>query len=414
MNIAFFIARRLARPSPDNRPGVMVRIAVVAVALSVAVMILALAVILGFKREVTRKVTGFAAHVEVTDLRSVHALASEPVVRSEELEEVIRSVDGYLSAAPYALKGGILRSAEGMQGVMLKGVDGAYDWSFLSDHLTRGELPRVGDTVRTKDILLSQGVAERLRIGVGDKVEMLFVDRGESLRRDRFKVAGLYATGMEEMDDRIVVTDLRNVQRLSGWDSDRITGYEIRTDDISRVGLFTRDLNRALLYADFDGSENLAATSVEELYPQVFDWLRTHDVNAAVIIGIMLAVALFNMTSALLILVLERTRMIGLLKTMGMADGTLQRLFLYRAAFIVVRGVAWGNAVGIGLCLIQRYFHPVKLDSAGYLLSEVPIWLDWGWWLVLNAAVVAVIVILLALPTYMISYIKPDEAIRYD
>lgn len=412
MNLEFFIARRLALEG--GKPAVMVRIAGISVALGVAVMILTLAVIMGFKREVTRKITGFGAHVAVTDIRGVHTLDSEPVCRTLHLESLIRSVEGFASMYPYALKGGIVKTSDAVQGVMLKGVDGAFDDAFFRESLVEGELPRVADTIRTKDVLISRTMADQLQLGVGDKVEMLFVGNGEAPRRDRYRVSGIYRSGMEEMDRTMVLTDLRNVQRLAGWSGDEITGYEIRTTDFSRVDEFARRIELVLLRDDADQTQNLAAASIRELYPNIFDWLKAHDVNAAVVIGIMLVVALFNMASALLILVLERTRMIGLLKAMGMRDGAVQRIFLWRAGFIVLRGLAWGNAVGLALCFVQQGFHVVKLSAEGYLLSEVPIALGWGWWLLLNAGVVAVTVLLLTLPARVISSVKPDETIKYD
>lgn len=414
VNLAFFIARRMAQPAPGNKPGVMERIAVVSVALGMAVMILAMAVIMGFKREVARKMTGFAAHVAVTDIRGVNALDAQPVRRSAHVEELIRRTDGFVAMAPYAVKGGIVRTADAVGEVMLKGVEADYDWSYFREWLVAGELPRVGGEVRTKDILLSRTLADKLLLGVGDKVEMLFVEPGEMPRRDRFKVAGVYESGMEEMDGVVVVTDIRNVQRLSEWGPDEISGYEILTRSLAGADTFARTLGRTLLYDDAEDSENLAVTSVRERYANIFDWLKAHDVNAAVVIVIMLVVAFFNMTSALLILVLERTRMIGLLKAFGMRNGQLRQVFLWRASFITLRGLAWGNAVGLGLCFVQRYFHVVRLSSEGYLLSEVPISLGWGWWLALNAGAVAAIVALLVVPTYIVSTVKPDESIRYE
>jgi len=293
-------------------------------------------------------------------------------------------------------------------------VDGDYDWSSFGQWLGEGELPRVGGSVRTKDILLSRGMAEKLMLGVGDKVEMLFVETGDRPRRDRFKVAGIYSSGMDEMDDAVIMTDLRNVQRLADWSDGEISGYEIFTSDLAGADDFARRLGRTLLYDDADDTANLAVSSVTELYPNIFDWLKAHDVNAAVIIGIMLVVAFFNMTSALLILVLERTRMIGLLKAFGMRNATLREVFLWRAAFVTLRGLAWGNAAGLAVCLVQKYFHVVKLSSEGYLLSEVPVALGWGWWLALNAGVVAAIVALLVVPACIVSTVKPDESIRYE
>lgn len=414
MNLELLIARRTAHTSPEDKPGVMERIAVVSVALSVAVMILALAVMMGFKREVTRKMTGFAAHVTLTDVRGVNTLDSEPIRRSAHTEELVRSTEGFVSLAPYAVKGGIVRTSDAVGEVLLKGVDKTYDWSFFDEWLVEGELPRVGDSLRTKDILLSRNLAQRMQLKVGDPAEMLFVEAGDMPRRDRFKVVGIYSSGMDEMDNAVVVTDLRNVQRLSDWTPDEISGYEIFISDLAVADDFSRTLGRTLLYDDSEGMENLAVSSIRERYPNIFDWLRAHDVNAAVVIVIMLIVAFFNMTSALLILVLERTRMIGLLKALGMRNGALRRIFLYRAAFITLRGLAWGNAVGVTLCLVQHWFHVVKLSSEGYLLSEVPVALGWGWWLALNAGFIAAIVALLVVPTYIMSSIKPDEAIRYE
>lgn len=414
MNLAFFIARRMARPTSENRPGVMERIAVGSVALGVAVMIVTLAVVIGFKREVARKMEGFAAHVSVTDIRGVDALDSQPVRRNARLEELIRSTDGFVAMAPYAVKGGIVRTEETVGEVILKGVEASYDWSLLGEWLVAGELPRVGDSIRTKDILLSRVLADRLLLGVGDKVEMLFVDGGERPRRDRFKVAGIYESGLEEMDRTMVLTDIRNVQRLSDWGPDEISGYEIRTRSLDEADAFARTLGRTLLYDEGDGTENLAVESVTERYANIFDWLKAHDVNAAVIIVIMLVVAFFNMTSALLILVLERTRTIGLLKTFGMRNAQIRAIFLWRAAFVTLRGLCWGNLVGVGLCIVQLTTHLVRLDPEGYLLSEVPVALGWGWWLALNAGFIVAIVALLMIPTAVISRIKPEETIRYE
>lgn len=408
------MARRTARPAPGEKPGVMERIAVVSVALSVATMILSLAVMMGFKREVTRKIAGFAAHAALTDIRSVQALDSRPVRRSGELETMIRSTEGFVSMNPYAVRGGIVRTHDAVEGIVLKGVDGSYDWRDFAGWLEEGALPRVGDSVRTKEILLSRRLSQRLMLGVGDRVEMLFVEHGDMPRRDRFKVAGIYASGMDEMDNSLVMTDLRNVQRLSDWAPDEVTGYEIRTRDFASAGDFVRRLDRTLFLDESGVADNLAVRSVEEQYANIFDWLKAHDVNTAVIIAIMLAVAFFNMASALLVLVMERTRMIGLLKALGMRNGPLRRIFLYRALFIALRGMAWGNGIGLLLCLLQQWTGVVKLSSEGYLLSEVPVAVQGGWLLLLDGGVLAAIVALLVIPTSVVSMVKPGETIRYE
>ena len=392
----------------------MERVAVVSVALGIVVMILALAVMMGFKREVSRKMTGFAAHVVLTDIRGVRTLDAQPLRRSERLEELIRTTPGFVSMSPYALRGGIIRTDGAVEGIALKGVDAGYDLRFFAEWLVEGALPRVGDSLRTKDVLISRNVARRLSLGVGDRIEMLFVENGESPRRDRFKVSGIYSSGMDEMDDAVMLTDMRNVQRIAGWEPDEISGFEIFTDGLPFSEQFAGRLERALWPDESGAGDNLAVSTVQELYPNVFDWLRAHDVNAAVVLIVMLAVAFFNMASALLVLVLERTRTIGLLKALGMRDGMLRRIFLYRAAFVALRGLAWGNAAGLALCLVQRWTHVVKLSSEGYLLSEVPVALEWGWWLPLNAGFLAAIVALLVIPASIVSTVKPDEIIRYE
>lgn len=411
MNLEFFIARRLAR---EGNSGVMVRIAEVSVALGIAVMILALAVVMGFKREITRRIVGFAAPVQVSDVRGFGAGSGHPVQRTGALERLIGSQEGFAALHPYALKEGIVKTPDAVEGMLLKGVDGTYDWSFFSDFLVEGALPQTDDSVRTKDVLLSRTAADRLLLRVGDKLEMLFVDPGMEPRRDRFRVAGIYATGMDEMDRTLMLTDLRNVQRLWGWTPAEVSGYEVSVRPSEAPEAFASRLSQALLYSDLDETANLAALAVEERYAHIFDWLRAHDVNAAVVIAIMLAVAFFNMASALLILVLEGMRTIGLLKTLGMPNGAVQRIFLWRGAFIVLRGLVWGNLAGVALCLVQQRFHVLKLNAEGYMLSEVPVALDWSWWLVLNVGAAAAIVALMVLPARVVATIKPSETLHYE
>ena len=413
LNLEFFIARRTARTSPENRPGVMSRIAVVSVAVSVAVMLVALAVILGFKREVTARMVGFSAPVEVIDGAGIYAAESRPVAATARFEALLRAVDGVQRATPYAVKSGIVRTRDAMEGVALKGVDGSSDWSFFAGRLTEGRLPRVGDSLRTKELLLSARTARLLGVHAGDKVEMLFVAGDERPRRDRFKVSGLYSTGMEELE-RTALTDLRNVQRLSGWSSGEVSGYDLFLGDVRQADRLAEAVNDALLRSDLPETDGVVAVSVGERYPAVFDWLKAHDVNAAVVIAVMVAVAFFNMASALLILVLERTRMIGLLKAMGMENRRICRIFLYRAAFIVGRGLLWGNLAAGLLCWLQARFHLLRLDPAGYMLSEVPVAVSAGWWLAVDVAAAGAILALLLVPAAFVARIRPDEAIKTD
>lgn len=413
MNLPLLLARRMAQRSSGSRPGVMERIAVWATAAGMTVMIVALAVVVGFKREITARMTGFAAHISLCDRRSLRSPDAEPMIRTARLDDLVRTVPGFVSMTPVALKGGVARTQQAVEGVMLKGVDGTYDKDRMAGWLREGRLPRIGDPTRTKEVLLPERLASKLQLGPGDRLELLFIG-DDRPRRDRFLISGIYATGLEELDAATIITDLRNVRRIAEWDEECISGYEIRIADPSRSREAAARLNRTLLLDDGDETANLAAESVEERHAAVFDWLRALDVNAAVVICIMLLVAFFNLTSALLVLVLERTRTIGLLKALGMRNGPLRRMFLYRAALIALRGLAWGNAAGLLLCLVQSRLHPLRLDAEGYLLSEVPIAVEWSWWLPLNAGFVATIVVLLLLPSRIISSVKPAETIRYE
>ena len=416
MNFEYFIARRMSRPS-DGRTDIMMRIAAASVAIGTAVMIVTFAVIGGFSTEIESRVAGLSGHVRIADIRGSSAAEPRPFRRSEPLETLVRGLGGFVSLSPFAVKGGIVKSADAVTGIMLKGYaeeECAEGTAFYAGCLIEGEMPRTGDTVRYKDILLSRPTADGLGVGVGDRIEMLFVDADNPLRRDGFKVSGIYASGMDETDKVLAVTDIRNVQRLLGGDARTISGYEIRIDDFGRADGFADRVNEALLYGDDEGAEYLAAESVREIYPAIFDWLKTHDVNAAVVIVLMLTVALFNMASALLILVLERTRTIGVLKALGTDDASLRKIFLWRASFIAFRGLLWGDAVGAALCLLQKFTGMVRLDAEGYVLSVMPIDIDWAVIAVLNVGVMAVIVAGLLLPARIVAGIRPDEAVRYE
>lgn len=413
LNTEFFIAQRIATRTGGDNGNVMVRIASLTVAIGMAVMIVSMAVISGFRSEITGKLLGFGASVQVVNLDGNTSYETSPIVKNRALERVAQNIAGFKSINPYAVKGAIVKSTDAMQGVMLKGVDSTFDWSFFSDNLVEGITPRVSDSVRSKDVMLSRSLASMMQVWVDDRIEMLFIQSDRPPRRDRFKVVGIFDSGFEEMDKLVVPTDMRNVQRLNGWDEHQITGYEIAVDKIGQMEPYRDALYMAIMTNDTLAQQNLMVTDTKEKFPNLFDWLKAHNVNAAVIITIMLLVALLNMISALLIILLQRTSMIGVLKALGMTNRALQKMFLIRSSFIIVKGLVWGNIVGIGLSLVQYYTHVVKLDNTGYFLSHVPIELGWWWIVALNVGTMVVILALLSVPAMIISYVKPDTTIRY-
>ena len=413
LNLEYFLARRIATQTGGRKNNVMVRIATLSVAIGIAVMIISLSVIFGFKREIAAKLSGFGSHVQIVNLDGNVSYETVPISKNQPFLSQIRSVRNFSGMYPYAVTIGIPRGERAMQGVVLKGVDSTYDWSFFRQNLVEGELPDVQSGVRTKDIAVSRSLADLLEVSVGDALEMLFIQ--DPPRRDLFRVAGIYDTQFSEIDHMMVLTDLRNVQRLNGWDSTQITGFEIATSDFGRLEPFTDDVYQ-VVFDNLTGDEHdsLRVINIRERFPMIFDWLDAHNVNAGVIITVMLLVALFNMIAALLIILLERTSMIGTLKALGMGNRALQKMFVIRSSFVIIKGMFWGNVVGIGLCLLQHCTGWISLSQEGYFLTTVPIFIDWGWLALLNAATFLFIVALLALPTMIISLILPEKTIRFE
>lgn len=411
-NTEFFIARRIAGGGSQQKRNVMLRIATLTVAVSVAVMLIAVSVIRGFRSEITDKLIGFGAHVQLVCLENNNSMETSPISRDAELEASLRAVPDFGSLEAFATKGGIITGEDAIQGIFLKGLDPGYDSTFFLNTLVEGSLPRIGADPRTKDIMISKRLSEMLELSVGDAAQMLFVQEGEQPRRDKFRVSGIYSTGYEEMDKIVVITDIRNVQRLNNWTHDMITGYELTTTRFDRLDDFVNDVYDTVISRPGENPEPLMGVSLKQRFVNIFDWLSAHNVNGIVIITIMLLVAFFNMVSALLIMVLERTSMIGTLKTMGMTNRSLQKIFIIRSAYIVLSGMLFGNILGIGLLMAQKYLHIVKLNQAGYFLSEVPV--DLGWWIVaLNAGCFVILTVSQMLPTMIVSRIKPEKSIRY-
>lgn len=412
MKTCLFIARRISSGS-GGRGSVMVRIAAATVAVGMAVVIVAIAVVAGFKTEVTAKLVGLGAHVRVTSLHTGASMETEPVRVDTALMESIAALPRCASVAPYAVKGGMLKTSGAIHGMVLKGTGCGYDTSFMAESLVEGSLPAVCGETRSKDLLVSEGVARMLGLGVGDRVELLFVSDSRPVRRDRFKVCGLYSTGMDEADDMLAFTDIRNVQRLNGWEAEQVTGYEVNTTDFSRLEEFAESVYGAVFDNAASTDDVLKVEDIVSLNPNTFDWLKAHNVNALVIMVVMLLVAFLNMVSAMLIIQLEKTSMIGVLKALGMRNGDVQKVFVLRSLKIIVTGMLWGNAVGLSVALLQKYTGLVRLDSSGYMLSQVPIDLDWRWWLALNVAMPAIMLLLMVIPAMAVSAVKPDRIMRY-
>lgn len=413
MNIEFDIARRLSDRRGGAKAGIMERVATIATAVGLAVIIVTLSVVIGFKQNLGALISGVSSDIVVTAPQSRGVVSAVGLERSAELESLFES-DDIIQCSSFTSKEGVLKSDDNIVGVLLKGVDTLYDSSFYTSKIIEGMFPRIGEEPRTKDILISQRMAEKMDVEVGERIEMLFLDYDGGVLRDRFLISGIYNTGVDIIDDRYVITDMRNVARLYDGDSNVVTGYELWLDKDADKYLVAEHLNEEFMTLYFDTGIQAEAYTMEDIFPQVFGWLATHDITALVVIVIMLVVALLNMATALLIIVLERERMIGELRALGMRRSGVVRLFLYRSLFIVARGVAWGVAIGLIVVLVQHTWSVIPLPAEGYLLDAVPTAMCWGWWIAMLIVVVAVTLLFMLLPATLSARISPAETMRYE
>ena len=411
MNFPLCIAKRIFSDKGDrrkvSRPAI--RIATVGVAIGLAVMIITVSVVLGFKHTVRDKVVGFGSHIQVYNLQG----NIMPISINDSTLTAYEAVDGVQQAERFALTQGILKTDNDFLGVMFKGIGPEYDTHFLEDCLIEGELPDFSDTKTKYPLVVSKMMADKLRIHAGDRLFAYFIG-DDDVRTRRFTVSAIYQTNMKRFDDMVCLTDLCVTQRLNGWDSLQCTGAEVLVNDFDRL----RETNRNLLdiLRDNDKRDDEAAVSytITDIYPQVFSWLELLDINVWIILGLMIAVAGFTMISGLLIIILERTQMIGILKALGARNSTIRHTFLWFAAFIIGRGLLWGNIMGLGIVLIQKYTGVVKLDAQTYYVNEAPMELNLLLIALLNVVTLLVSVFVLVAPSYLVSHIHPARSMHYE
>ena len=413
MKTEFYIARRLSSRRGGAKAGVMERVATIATAVSIAVIVVTLSVVVGFKHNLASLMSSASSDIVLTAPASRGVVSGVLIERSTEVEDIAMSVP-HIRITPYTAKEGVLKSEDNIMGVMLKGVDKSYDSSFYEEHMVEGCFPRIGLDPRRKDIALSQRVAEKMEVGVGDRIEMVFIDDEAGVLRDRFEISGLYSTGVDIIDLGYIFTDMRNVARLYDGSESMITGYEMWLEEGADAQTIAEVLNDKFIELYLQGGQDVEAFTMQDIYPNIFGWLATHDVTAQAVVIIMLIVALLNMTTSLLIIVLERQRMIGELRAMGMRRGSVLAIFLYRALFIFGRGVAWGVVVGVVCAALQHIWAIVPLPTEGYILDAVPAAMCWGWWAMVIIGVVAVTLLFMMLPAAFATRISPATTMRYE
>ncbi|MBQ8520833.1 MAG: ABC transporter permease [Bacteroides sp.] len=415
MNWKLFVARRIYRSKEGgkdiSKPAV--RIAMAGIAIGLAVMIVAVAVVIGFKHQVRDKVVGLGSDVLVTNFDQQKSYETVPVVAGDSLLEVLRHMEGVKQVQRYSTKPGMIMTDDNFLGMVLKGVGTEYDWSFLKRHLLEGEIPAFSDTASTNQVLVSKTIADKLSLHTGDKLHTYYIE-GEKVRARRLSVAGIYQTNFTMYDDVFLLTDLYTVNRLNNWEPDQVSGIELAVTDYDRLEPVKESIRAEVeMRADRFGGIYYVQT-VEEANPQIFAWLDLLDLNVWVILILMTGVAGFTMISGLLIIILERTNMIGVLKALGADNTAIRKVFLSFSVFLIGRGMLWGNVIGLLFLLIQSQFHLFKLDPATYYVDSVPVEFNLWLYVLLNVATLVVSVLMLVGPSYLIAHIHPAKSIRFE
>ena len=397
--------RRLSGPA--------VRVATAAIALGMVVMIISVAVGLGFKQQIRDKIVGFGTHIQLTSLNLNSSLETPPLRYDSALVDIVRQTAGVRNVQPYITKPGIIKTDDAFQGIALKGVDANYDWDFLRSCLTEGEVVSTPDTAKSDDILMSQSLSTLLKLHMGDAVRIFFVQDGK-VRARRFTLTGIFNSHFEEFDKSLAYVDMRHLSQLNGWDSLQVSGYEVLIDDFDKMDDIAEELTGVVMSRETEDSEMIRVRHIRDMQPQIFGWLDLLDQNILVILVLVIAVAGLNMVSGLLILILEHTNAIGILKAIGATNGLLRKVFIIMSLRIVGVGLLIGDVVGIGLCALQSATGLVGLDPDNYYLDTVPILLSPLNLLLLNVGVAIFSIVLMLGPSSMVARIRPAKAIRFN
>jgi lipoprotein-releasing system permease protein len=408
LNLAYFISKRIAGKDRENFSGPVMRIARLAIALGVGIMILSVAVLTGFQMEIREKVIGFGAHLQIDNFDIHSSYEAKPVSMDQPFyPNIARGDKDVEHIQVFAYKAGIIKTEEQIEGVVLKGIGPDFRWDFFSDKIIEGEKFMLSDTATSNDVLISGLLADKLLLKTGDPLRMYFIGEGETRPRGRrFNVKGIYETGLEEFDKMYVLGDIRQIRRLNNWNDDEVSGFEIFINDFSNLDEVTYRVYSEVGY-------DLNVVNVREAYPQIFDWLKLLDKNVIVILVLMIAVSAITMISTLLILILEKTNHIGILKALGMDNTGIRAIFLYSAAGIIGRGLLWGNLIAILLSILQNEYHIITLDQSSYYVDFVPVNLNFVHILLVNAGAFIACMAMLLIPSYIISRITPVKAIRF-
>ena len=421
----YFIASKLSERKTNSFIAKIIRIAQIVIGLCLAVMLVGSAIISGFKHDITEKVFGFWGHIHILDAGTHLHQDQIPITKNQsfykELEDIqqiefddyrydppkrVQTKGGIKKIQSFALLPGILENKTTMEGLIFKGIDQDYDWSFIQAYITEGTGFVVGDTIVSRSILISEQTARRMELVLGDLIIVHFIVGGKAYKR-RFKISGIYKTGLEEYDKKYALIDIGVIRELLHWEADEVGGFEVIIEHLDDLELLNE-----YLYAEQLPSQ-LYSETLKQKAPQIFEWIDMQNINEVVLLFLMAVVALINMVTAMLIIILERTRMIGTLKALGARNWSIRKIFMIKAVRIASISLLIGNVIALGICLGQKYTKIIKLNEADYYISYVPIRIDIPWWITVNAATLGVIFLFMLLPSYLVSKIDPVKALRF-
>ena len=415
MNFPLFIARKIYSDNEDKRKvsKPAIRIATIGVAIGLAVMIVSVSVVLGFKHTIRDKVVGFGSHIQVANFLTQQTTMEYPIAIDDSVMKLLKSIDGVKHVQRYATKQGILKTDSDFLGVVFKGVAQEFDTTFIHQNMVEGSIPLFSDSANSNNILVSKTMADQLRLKNGQRLYAYFID-DNGVRMRKFNIAGIYETNLTQYDKTICFADLYTTVKLNGWKSDQVTGAELVVNDFNKVDDTENMLIERVNRTTDHYNETFSSKTIRDINPQIFSWLDLLDLNVWIILALMVAVAGVTMISGLLIIILERTTMIGVLKALGARNKTIRHTFLWFAVFIIGKGLLLGNIIGIGLIALQRYTGLVKLDPATYYVNTVPVEFNLPLIIALNIATLLICVFVLIAPSYLISHIHPAKSMRYE
>ncbi|MEZ5083823.1 MAG: FtsX-like permease family protein [Bacteroidales bacterium] len=407
MKFEHFIASRMFLNNKANFSRPIVRLGVISVALGLSVMIISVSIVTGFQQQVREKVIGFGSHIQITSYELNSSYEGHPISVNQPFYPWPESIAGVRHIQVFANKAGIIKTNDQIEGIIFKGVSNDFDWSYFEKSLIFGKITRVVEENRTDDVIISKSTATRLGLSVGDDLRMYFINNDELQPRGRkFSITGIFETGLDEFDKLFVIGDIKHVQRLNGWTDDEITGFEVLINEYDNIDKMGEVVSNEIGY-------DLHSQTIKQLHPQIFEWLNLHDMNVAIIIALMVLVAGITMVSTLLILILEKTNMIGILKALGTKNKSVRQIFLYNATYIIGKGLIWGNVIAVSFTVLQLKFGLFKLNQESYYVSEVPVNFQLSHYLIINTGTLIVCTLMLIIPTYIVTRISPVKAIRF-